>query len=49
MTYWELETETWELYPDDHYDGARQMVQRGRVQRLEKSFSLKSIEKDNTP
>ena len=49
MTYWELETEAWEILSDDHYDGARQMVQRGRVQRLEKSFLLKSIEKDNTP
>ena len=49
MTYWELETEAWELYPDDHYDGAQQMVHRGRMQTLERVYSLESIEKDNTP
>ena len=39
MSYWELETEAWELEPDN-YDGARWMTMRGRRQFLEKSFSL---------
>ena len=40
MTYWELETEAWELYPDDHYDGAHYMTLRGRRETLERSFDL---------
>ena len=43
MSYWELDTELWEILPDDSYDGARNMEHRGRVQRLEKMFG---IEKD---
>jgi len=26
--------EEWELYPDDHYDGAEEMTRRGRVEFL---------------
>jgi len=43
MSYWELDTELWELLPDDSYDGAKHMEHRGRIQQLEKMFS---IEKD---
>ena len=43
MSYWELETELWEILPDDSYDGARNMEHRGRIERLEKIFG---IEKD---
>jgi len=38
MTYWELEKEPWELFPDDNYDGAKQMSHRGRIEILERSF-----------
>ena len=49
MSYWELDTELWEILPDDSYDGAHQMVQRGRIQTLERVYRLESIEKDSTP
>lgn len=39
MNYWELETEAWELVPDD-YDGAGWMTLRGRIESLERTFSL---------
>ena len=38
MTYWELEKEPWE--EEDNYDGAGWMTNRGRIERLEKSYSL---------
>lgn len=40
MSYWELETELWEILPDDSYDGAKNMVQRGRIERLESILNL---------
>lgn len=43
MSYWELDTELWEILPDDSYDGARNMERRGRIERLE---SILGIEKD---
>lgn len=36
MSYWELETEFWEL--EDNWDGAKAMVERGRKERLERIF-----------
>ena len=40
MSYWELESEPWEILPDDSYDGARHMEHRGRIEHLEKLFSI---------
>lgn len=47
MNYWELETEAWELFPDDSYDGAHHIQNRGRVEFLEELYK-KSIERDST-
>ena len=44
MSYWDLETELWELFPDDSYDGAINMVHRGRIERLERMFSIEQDE-----
>ena len=41
MSYWELETELWELVPDD-YDGARTMTLRGRIDLLERSYNMEN-------
>lgn len=46
MNYWLLETEDWELVPDN-YDGAETMTLRGRLQRLEMSFLL-DYDRDET-
>lgn len=45
MNYWQLEPELWELLPDDSYDGAREMENRGRIQALERSLQLESKER----
>jgi len=46
MSYWELETESWEH--EDNWDGAKWMEDRGRKERLERIFSyefdLKEVE-----
>ncbi len=39
MNYWELETEAWELIPDN-YDGAESMTMRGRQEHLERSYCI---------
>lgn len=41
MNYWELETEQWELIPDD-YDGAGIMTLRGRLDLLERLYRIDS-------
>lgn len=41
MTYWELDTELWELIPDD-FDGAGLMTLRGRIDLLERSYHIES-------
>jgi len=41
MNYWLLETEEWELVPDN-YDGAELMTIRGRIDLLERTYSLDS-------
>ena len=38
MSYWELEKEPWE--DEDNYDGALWMTIRGRIERLEKFYTL---------
>lgn len=38
MSYWELEEESWEN--EDNWDGAKWMTIRGRMEQLEKSYSL---------
>ena len=38
MSYWELETESWE--EEDNWDGAKWMEDRGRKERLERLFSF---------
>lgn len=38
MSYWELETEFWEL--EDNWDGAKWMESRGRVEHLNDLLTL---------
>ena len=45
MTYWELEQEPWELFPDDSYDGAQWITDRGRKERLEYFYNLKECDR----
>ena len=43
MSYWELDTEEWELTPDD-YDGDGWMTHRARVEKLNTIFLLDSTD-----
>ena len=43
MTYWELEKEPWE--DEDNWDGARWITDRGRRERLERSYLIESKER----
>lgn len=45
MTYWELEQEPWEEH-EDNYDGAHWMTIRGRIQTLEKLYTLEYSQSD---
>ena len=45
MTYWQLETESWEH--EDNWDGAKWMEERGRKERLERIFKS-DYEKEDT-